>query len=179
MLSEQNSHNNLETGWFVQNFQPLCTSSEFSFFPFLAFTPDFFSVFSMLLLIIMCKSQPKHIKQNPRDLTLLPLLLVLSGRFYIDPAASTEEVTFSFCIYWMENTCSLLPPQPFHEDKGQETGVRWEWRSCPICWVRQEKNLHQRLSAVVQNAESWAWDEMETCKFSFTACGSLLPVWGF
>lgn len=132
----------------------------------------------MLLLIMVCKSQPKCIKQNPKELTLLSSLLVLSGGLCIDPAASTEEVTFSFCIYWMENTCSLLPPQPFH-DNGQKTGVRWEWRSCPICWVRQEINLHQRLSAVVQNAKSRAWDEMETSKFSFAACGSLLPVWGF
>lgn len=109
----------------------------------------------------MCKSQPKCIKQNSGELTLLPLLLVLSGRFCIDPAASTDDVTFSFYIYWMESTCSLLPSQPFHEDNGQKAGVRWEWRGCPICWVRQEINLHQRIPAVVQNAESRAWGEME------------------
>lgn len=133
------------------------------------------------MLIIMCKSksQPKRMKQNPRELTLLPLFLVLSGRFYIDSAASTEEITFSFCMCWLESPCSLLLPQPFHENNGQKTGVRWEWRSCPICWLRQGINLHQRLSAAVQNARSWAWDEMETCKCSFAACGILIPVWGF
>lgn len=42
MFSEQNSHNNLEIGCFVQNFQPLCTSSELSCFFFFNFAPFFF-----------------------------------------------------------------------------------------------------------------------------------------